>query len=134
MYRKRRSHAAWESPKPRSRNIWSAGSACWPMHSAANPRAPNFDARDPEPKTSRPMESRQQIEEIAAAWIARRDVGPWTDADAAGLQEWLAQSASHRAAYYRLNAAWEEAGRLRAFAGVSAQAGEGRGLNGHDDP
>ena len=61
------------------------------------------------------MESRDQIEEIAATWIVKRDTGPWTDATRMAFDEWLAQSASHRAAYYRLNAAWEEAGRLRVF-------------------
>jgi transmembrane sensor len=61
------------------------------------------------------MESREEIEEAAATWIARRDLECWTEADATALQAWLAQSVSHRAAYYRLNAAWEESGRLRAF-------------------
>jgi transmembrane sensor len=66
------------------------------------------------------MESREQSEQAAAAWIARRDAGPWTDADAAAFDAWLAQSVSHRVAYYRLNSAWQEAGRLQALIGAPA--------------
>jgi transmembrane sensor len=56
----------------------------------------------------------------AAAWIARRGTEGWTQADAAALEAWLKESASHRVAYYRINAAWEEAGRLRALKGRAA--------------
>lgn len=63
------------------------------------------------------MESREQSERAAAAWIARRDSGTWTEADAADFNQWLEQSPSHRVAYYRLNAAWQEAGRLQALVG-----------------
>jgi transmembrane sensor len=62
------------------------------------------------------METREAAEQAAASFIARRDSGPWTENDATALQRWLAESASHRAAYYRLNAAWTEAGRLRVLA------------------
>lgn len=68
------------------------------------------------------MESRQHSEQAAAAWIARRDSETWSDADAAALETWLAESASHRVAYYRLNAAWQEAGRLQALVGNTAVA------------
>ena len=63
------------------------------------------------------MENREQLEQAAATWIARRDVGPWTAEDRAALHSWLAESAGHRAAYYRLNAAWHEAGRLKVLKG-----------------
>lgn len=63
------------------------------------------------------MESREQCEQAAAAWIARRDSGAWTEADAAAFNQWLEQSPGHRVAYYRLNAAWQEAGRLQALVG-----------------
>ncbi|MBL8268919.1 FecR family protein [Steroidobacter sp.] len=66
------------------------------------------------------MESRQHSEQAAAAWIARRDSETWSDADAAALEQWLAESASHRVAYYRLNAAWQETGRLQALVGNTA--------------
>jgi len=69
------------------------------------------------------METRDTVEQAAAQFIARRDIGPWTETDAAALQSWLAQSVSHRAAYYRLNAAWMETGRLNALgAGRMADA------------
>jgi transmembrane sensor len=54
--------------------------------------------------------SREDAESAAAAWIARRDTPSW---DAKAFEGWLAESVSHRVAYYRLNAAWQEAGRLR---------------------
>jgi transmembrane sensor len=67
------------------------------------------------------METREDIEHAAATWIARRDSGTWTDADATSFETWLAESAGHRVAYYRLNSAWSEAGRVRALgAGVPA--------------
>jgi transmembrane sensor len=59
--------------------------------------------------------SREDAESAAAAWIARRDTPDW---DAGAFEQWLAESASHRVAYYRLNAAWQEAGRLRILRGV----------------
>jgi transmembrane sensor len=63
------------------------------------------------------MESREQSEQAAAAWIARRDSGEWGEAEAAAFNEWLAASPGHRVAYYRLNAAWQETGRLQALVG-----------------
>jgi transmembrane sensor len=59
--------------------------------------------------------SRDDAESAAAAWIARRDTPDW---DATAFEGWLAESVSHRVAYYRLNAAWQEAGRLRILRGV----------------
>jgi len=59
--------------------------------------------------------SREDAESAAAAWIARRDTPVW---DATAFEGWLAESVSHRVAYYRLNAAWQEAGRLRILRGV----------------
>jgi ferric-dicitrate binding protein FerR (iron transport regulator) len=41
-----------------------------------------------------------------------RDTGQW---DASAFEAWLAQSVSHRVAFCRLNAAWDEAGRLSAL-------------------
>ena len=68
------------------------------------------------------MESREQSEQAAAAWIARRDSGEWGEADATAFNEWLAASPSHRVAYYRLNAAWQETGRLQALVGNTQPA------------
>jgi transmembrane sensor len=63
-------------------------------------------------------ESREEIEEAAATWIARRGE-KWTQADARALDAWLAESAGHRVAYYRLNAAWARAGQLKIKASSS---------------
>ncbi|MHC9083600.1 FecR family protein [Luteimonas sp. RIT-PG2_3] len=70
------------------------------------------------------MASRQQDEQEATAWLLRQDGGPWTADDACAFEAWLAQSAGHRAAYYRFKGAWQEAGRLGALLGPSvAQRG-----------
>jgi transmembrane sensor len=61
------------------------------------------------------MSNRIMVEEAAATWIARRDLGPWSQQDAAALSNWLQASVEHRVAYYRLNGAWQEAGRLNAL-------------------
>lgn len=61
------------------------------------------------------MSDRQHAEHAAATWIAKRDAGPWTIEDAAAFEAWLSASASHRAAYYRFNGAWQETGRLQAL-------------------
>jgi transmembrane sensor len=61
------------------------------------------------------MESSRQIEERAAAWLAKRDGGDWTQADQAQLTEWLEASTLNRVAFLRLEAGWEEANRLKAL-------------------
>ncbi|MEA9578734.1 FecR domain-containing protein [Xanthomonas nasturtii] len=61
------------------------------------------------------MDSRQ-IEQVAAQWLARRESGPWDATDQVQLDVWLAQSTWHRVAFLRLEAAWREAGRLKAIA------------------
>jgi len=50
----------------------------------------------------------------AAEWLARRDRGPWSEADQAALDAWLAQSWSNATAFWRLDAAWARANRLGA--------------------
>ena len=66
------------------------------------------------------MDSRERHEQAAAAWLLRQDAGPWTEHDAAEFEAWLAQSAGHRAAYYRYKGAWQEAGKLGALLGRGA--------------
>ena len=67
------------------------------------------------------MEGSGQIERRAAEWLARRDGGEWSPADAAALQTWLAAATAHRVAFLRLEAAWNQAGRLKALgAGVAS--------------
>jgi transmembrane sensor len=58
---------------------------------------------------------RQQIEERAAAFLQKRDTGPWTDADEAELSAWLEGATAHRLAFLRAEAAWEAMGRLKAL-------------------
>jgi transmembrane sensor len=67
------------------------------------------------------MQRREDIEQAAATWIARRDSGVWTEAEAASFQEWLTAYVGHRAAYYRLNSAWTEAGRVRALGAIAPE-------------
>jgi transmembrane sensor len=66
-------------------------------------------------------ESTQAIEEAASTWLIRRDSGAWTPADESRFQEWLEASSLHRVAFWRLETAWEESGRLKALgAGFSS--------------
>ena len=58
----------------------------------------------------------------AAEWLARRDRGPWSPADQAALDTWMAQSWAHATAFWRLDAAWGRADRL----GAMRRAPEGR--------
>lgn len=72
-----------------------------------------------------PVVNREDAEKAAAAWIAKRDTAEW---DGAAFDAWLKESVSHRVAYYRLNAAWLEAGRLGALSrgspGAATPTGE----------
>jgi len=67
--------------------------------------------------------SSRQIEERAAAWLARRDSGTWSQDDERRLQEWLDASTAHAVAFIRLESAWNQALRLKALG-----AGIGRGV------
>lgn len=49
-----------------------------------------------------------QVEEEAAAWVARHDTGPLTPDEAAQFDAWLAASPAHRAAFDRYNGLWRE--------------------------
>jgi len=55
------------------------------------------------------------IERTAAAWLAHRDSSQWSPADQSAFDTWLAEDTAHRVAYLRLQAAWREAGRLKAL-------------------
>jgi transmembrane sensor len=56
-----------------------------------------------------------QIEEMAAAWLARRDGHAWSADDQVALTAWLEASTAHRVAYIRLDLAWRQALRLKAL-------------------
>ena len=55
------------------------------------------------------------IEEVASEWLIRRDSPSWSADDQRGFDEWLNDSSLHRVAYLRLEAAWEDAARLKAL-------------------
>jgi len=67
------------------------------------------------------VEAHRQVEDQAAAFLARRDGDGWTEANQAALEAWLAGSTARRVAFLRLEAAWDEARRLKALsAGLPA--------------
>ena len=55
-----------------------------------------------------------RIEEEAGRWLLRQEEPGWTDADRAALEAWLAESAAHQAAFWRLEHGWRRADRLAA--------------------
>jgi transmembrane sensor len=64
---------------------------------------------------------REAIEEAAARWLVRREGGSWEDTDEAALNAWLDAATAHRIAFLENQAAWIEAGRMKALgAGVPA--------------
>ncbi|QNU14880.1 FecR domain-containing protein [Thermomonas sp. XSG] len=68
------------------------------------------------------------IEQAAAGWLARRDGGRWNAEEEAALQRWLDADVGHRVAFLRLEAAWQEGGRLQALgAGWQDSAAPARG-------
>ena len=61
------------------------------------------------------VDNSAQIEEQAADWLARRDCGSWSASDELQLAEWLQASTAHKVAFLRLEAAWNQANRLKAL-------------------
>jgi transmembrane sensor len=60
-----------------------------------------------------------RIEHEAADWLARRDSGAWSEAEARAFAEWQSESTAHRIAVIRIEATWQRADRLQALgAGV----------------
>jgi transmembrane sensor len=57
---------------------------------------------------------REQIEEMAAQWVAREDRG-LSSVENARLLVWLDADAAHRLAYLRLKSGWQRTERLAAF-------------------
>ncbi len=62
------------------------------------------------------MESHREIEEKAAVFLARRDGGAWSQADADELRQWMERSVAHRVAVLRLETVWEHARKLKTLA------------------
>lgn len=72
------------------------------------------------------MANSRQIEDAAAAWLARRDSDGWSDRDQGALATWLNESVLHRVAFLRLEAGWEKSVRLKALAAGAATANRPR--------
>lgn len=60
-------------------------------------------------------ESATEIDLLAANWLQRQQFWAWSDADQAELDGWLAESRTHRIAYWRQKAVWSNAQRLVAL-------------------
>lgn len=56
-----------------------------------------------------------RIDETASRFLERREFGEWTEADQAELDAWLNESVAHCAAFWRLEAVWQDADRLSAL-------------------
>src|SRR5688572_22820583 len=61
------------------------------------------------------VESVNQVEDEAAAWLVRRDSGEWTTNDQQALDEWLDASTAHMVAFIRLEALWNQTPQLTAL-------------------
>jgi transmembrane sensor len=59
------------------------------------------------------MDSISNPKDVAAKWIARRASEDWSTADEAQLDRWLAASPTNLITFLRLEAAWNEADRLK---------------------
>ena len=69
------------------------------------------------------MDSNNDSEKAAAAWLAKRVGEGWTDADEAAFNQWLQASTRNRVAFIRVNTAWQQARRLKAL-GAGLPTGE----------
>jgi transmembrane sensor len=69
---------------------------------------------DPNTELS-PQASANEITAKAASWIERGLREDWTEKDQSDLGAWLDESPAHRIAYWRLEGAWSETGRLAAL-------------------
>ena len=61
------------------------------------------------------MTRSQNIEAKAAEWLLRREQPLWSQVDQAALDGWLDESMSHKAAFWRLEHAWQMADRIGAL-------------------
>jgi transmembrane sensor len=61
------------------------------------------------------MTRSQDIEAKAAEWLLRREQPLWSPGDQVALDGWLNESMSHKAAFWRLEHAWQMADRIGAL-------------------
>jgi len=63
------------------------------------------------------MSDARRIEEQAATWLLRTEQPDWSEEQQAELHQWLDESYSHKAAFWRLEHGWQRADRLAALGG-----------------
>jgi transmembrane sensor len=66
------------------------------------------------------MTRSQDIEAQAAEWLTRREQPQWSQTDQTALDGWLDESMSHKAAFWRLEHAWQMADRIGALSARDA--------------
>jgi transmembrane sensor len=62
-----------------------------------------------------PTPSAKDVNATAATWLVRMNAEGWSEDDQNTFDAWLVQSPAHRAAYWRLKAAYAETSRLQAL-------------------
>ena len=72
-----------------------------------------------EPASARPL---ADIEAQAAAWVRRRHFWDWSDEAQAELDAWLAESISHRVAYWRMESGFARTEKLVALRDPASEA------------
>ena len=77
--------------------------------------------------TAIPLPSAASIRQQAALWLQRKQLWNWSTEDQAALESWLAEAATHRVAYLRIEAAWLRTERLSALHSTIAELGHAPG-------
>jgi transmembrane sensor len=67
------------------------------------------------------MDKSSQTEEQAARWLLKKDAPNWSESDQQALNEWLESSTANTVAFVRLEAAWQQTRRLKAFRAGTAK-------------
>src|SRR5579863_2095988 len=99
----------------RSKVSWRAASARWRGPFSGQPTKATRPPSKSQGFDMSPNGKAQDIEAAAAAWFERREWSDWDAAAQERLEAWLSESTAHRIAFVRLEAAWEQAERLKAL-------------------
>lgn len=78
-----------------------------------------------------PRDGAEATEQVAADWLARRESGDWQPVQEQVFNAWLQADLRHRVAFLRLQAAWDDSGRLQALG--AGWRGDGPPPRGHWD-
>jgi transmembrane sensor len=73
------------------------------------------------PENLESLAEARQIRFEAGAWVERQDAGPLSESERAEFEAWLSQSMSHRVAYWRADAAWASADRIKILDSTSPE-------------